>query len=137
MILTEAGLIQILITIGAFVFAFTVLKIWYILSKDQSLKEKIEEIERTVKGNKIALSKHRGYFKQISEGNPATNPQNKPSIGIDLSGMTLDQAAKEFEFDIKALNNPIFRPTAEKIWDQIKKKLSQRQEGEESEFMGY
>jgi hypothetical protein len=93
------------------VFGFMGLRMWFSLRQD-------EELKKTVVGNKIALSKIKGKLNKIMDGElPAGNEQ---TLGLDLNNLTLEGAAEMIGIDPKELNNPIIRPLAEKIFNNLK-----------------
>ena len=133
MIDTEMVLFYAIITMVILllaIFGFTALKMYYQFKTREDLISK-------VKGNAIMLSKLKGDVKRIKEegleaevvdlntGNP---------LNLDFTNLTLEQAAETLGLDQKQLNNPIIRPIAEKIFNQIKNK---QQQPEEPQDTGY
>lgn len=125
-------IVYIVIAIGMFLgFTITIiaLRMWYNLKQDDKLKTQLSEVKTMSTGNKIAISKLGGKFKEFKEGEYETEEQEQPALDLgsmpDLSSLTLEQAAEFIGIDPKTLKNPIIRPTAEKIFEQLKAKQKQ------------
>jgi hypothetical protein len=120
MTLDQQTFLQMVLMILSFILMFTILRIWYNMRN-------WEDIGKMAKGNKIAISKLKGDLKKglysgVVQGGGS-------SAGSGPLPDTLEGAMKEFGLDPKLLKNPLIRPTAEKIYQQMKN----REEGGEEE----
>lgn len=110
--MTETFILQLFITCLLGIFGFYGLRLVLFLKTQ-------DKLARQVHGHITEISKLKGQLKQLSNQEVAA-PAN---ITADLSNLTIEQVAAEFGFE-KELNNPIFRPIAEKIFAQIKDKAA-------------
>lgn len=84
---------------------------------------------RSIKINEKYKHKYKGALTELGKARSKLNKSVQAQQGgtaeaagggMDLTGMTLEQAMATFGFDAKELNNPIVRPIAEKIFDRLK-----------------
>jgi len=105
----------------SFGVAFTIIRMWYQLKKDLSIK-------KGVTYNKIELGKLKKQVRELTEGETFQELPAESSGIPNLSNMTIEQAAESLGIPPDQLNNPLIRPLAEKIFNQIKAKQSQNPE---------
>jgi len=98
------------------VFAMTGLRLWFVTHYDAQMGNK-------VKGLGLDVAKIK---KALREGTVQTSNESRPNdiLPTDMANMSLDSFVETLGFDAKELNNPIVRPIAEKIFNQIKDKAA-------------
>ena len=117
--MTENFILAIVILIMAAIFGMTGLKMWYVMHQDMNLSKKVN-------GLSIDMGKIK---KALKDGLAPVVPQaGITQAGTEIANvtqdLTLDQFIETMGFDKDELNNPIVRPIAQKIFDQMKAKVT-------------
>jgi len=124
-------LIIILVIIVVSSFGFMLLKMYWNLRNN-------EDMLRKVRGNIITIAKLKKELRELKQGDYEAETTNHELGAMpDLSNLTLEQAVEYLGIDAKQLNNPIIRPLAEKIFNQLKERQQAGKENEQDLNTGY
>ncbi len=114
----------IIVIFAASAFVLSFMRLWFVTNYDANLGNK-------VKGLGLSFAKLRKELQaqvedssndlKATEVEYAKDQLNDLS-SIDLSNMSLEEAAESIGIDPTMLNNPLVRPLAEKIFEGIKAK---------------
>lgn len=125
--MTENFILALVILILAAIFVMTGLKMWYVMHQDMNISKKVN-------GLSIDMGKIK---KALKDGLASVVPQaGITQAGTEIANvtqdLTLDQFIEAMGFDAAELNNPIVRPIAEKMFNQMKAKASATDNGGEA-----
>ena len=121
-------------TAAAFVLSF--MRLWFVTHYDANLGNKVKGISLDFAKLRKEL---RTQLEQSSRDLAAMEQEDKQQsldlTNVDLSSMTLEEAAESMGIDPDQLNNPLIRPMAEKVFEQIKAKA--KSSGSTDDHVGY
>ena len=121
--------INILVAIAMFmagIFGMAGLRLWFITHQDVNMSKKVNGLSIDMGKLKKALKD--GYTGVV------TQTQGTVELPSGMENMTLEGFAESLGFDTKELNNPIVRPIAEKIFEQIKAKAGDTNNQEQGQL---
>jgi len=120
----EIILLILIVIFVAAAFALSFLRLWFVTHYDADLGNKVKGLRMSFA--KLTKDVKAQYEQSSNDLRDMEVDDAKQQLGdlssIDLSNMTLEQAAESIGIDPEQLNNPLFRPMAEKVFEQIKAK---------------
>ena len=123
----DTTILGIIALLAAIALVISFMRLWFVTNYDANLGNK-------VKGLSLSLGKVQKDLKAqlVQSSNDLrdmeaeeTKLQLNDLSSLDLSNMTLEEAAESIGIDAEQLNNPLIRPMAEKIFEQIKAKAKE------------
>jgi hypothetical protein len=126
--------IIVIFTAASFVLSF--MRLWFVTNYDADLGNKVKGLRMSfAKLTKDVKAQYKQSSNDLKEMEvEEAKLQLDDLSSLDLSNMTLEQAAESIGIDAEQLNSPLIRPMAEKIFQQIKDKAKG---GNESVKEGY
>lgn len=120
----EVVLLVIIAIFVAAAFIFSFMRLWFVTHYDADLGNKVKGLRMSFaklsKELKAQYDQSSNDLRETEE--EETKMQLSDLAGLDLTNMTLEDAAESIGIDPTQLNNPLIRPMAEKIFQQIKEK---------------
>jgi len=111
----------VILVLGA--FGFTVLRMVYTMRQDDKIAARVNGL--SIDMGKVKKALKDGYTNVVGQS------QENVTMPVGMENMSIEDAAEMLGFDKKELNNPIFRPIAEKIFEAFKAKAAAQQQDEE------
>lgn len=122
--MNDVIILGIIVIFAASAFVLSFMRLWFVTNYDANLGNKVKGLSMSFaklqKNLKAQLAQSSNDLKD-TEVEYAKDQLNDLS-SLDLSNMTLEEAAESIGIDPSMLNNPLVRPLAEKIFEGIKAK---------------
>ena len=121
---TELVILAIIVIFTAAAFAISFMRLWFVTHYDADLGNIVKGLRMSFA---ILAKDVMAQYEQSSNDIRQDVNINAESMaeglsGIDLSNMSLEEAAESIGIDPEQLNNPLIRPMAEKIFQGIREK---------------